>query len=658
MERECGTFTLPFYQFHGRMRCFMHANKSERMSIVFVRQKFLKMLLTIVCAISIPVTSAWAAGSVQVTVDKLNVRSGPSLQDTIITTLPNHTVLPVIAQQNDWVQVKLPDGKSGWVANWLVTSSPANQPQSQTPAAKAQVESTTDNLNVRSGPGTNHAVVQQIGPGTRYSILQKNGDWIEIQLSGQSKGWVAAWLVKEHGASGGTAPAGSNPPATTTPNESQPPVTPPAQAVTPKSGTVQGASLTLDSAPYIYATPDSQTPAIGQLHAGATITVLAQQKGWVQFPYHGVNAWIKTEEQNPIPQAEDGHGHGTQPVQPDSQPASPSPVADKPAVQKATVNTDGLNLRSESNTSSAVLATLPIGTSLTVLEKQGDWYRVNTPDGKTGWVAGWLVTVDHPTPAGPHVTIINPDTNIRSGPGTQHDIVKRVQAGEKYAIVKTEGDWFQISFQDGSTGYVAGWLVATVGVPAVLKSSELANKVIVVDAGHGGNDNGATGSSFATLEKTVNLQVALILRKKLESAGAKVIMTRADDRKLTLQQRVDVAIQNQADIFVSIHHNTHPNTATNGTIVFYYNNGNSSKLASLVQNEIVKATSYKDMNARFGNYFVLRENPVPSILAEIGFLSNYNDEIRVRSEQQQELAADGLFKGIVQYFTTQSNQGG
>ncbi|MCI1113549.1 N-acetylmuramoyl-L-alanine amidase, partial [Stenotrophomonas maltophilia] len=108
--------------------------------------------------------------------------------------------------------------------------------------------------------------------------------------------------------------------------------------------------------------------------------------------------------------------------------------------------------------------------------------------------------------------------------------------------------------------------------------------MIVVDAGHGGNDNGATGSSFSTLEKTVNLQVSMLLKNKLEASGANVIMTRADDRKLTLQQRVDIAVQNQADIFVSVHHNTHPNTATNGSIVFYYAQGNSSKLASLVQN--------------------------------------------------------------------------
>lgn len=617
---------------------------------MFVRQKFLKMLLTIVCAVSIPVSSAWAAGSVQVTVDKLNVRSGPSLQDTIISTLPNQTVLPVVSKQNDWVQVQLPDGKSGWVSDQYVASSPAasTPPASTGTFSAASVESSTDNLNVRSGPGTNHEIVQTINPGTRYAISQKNGDWIEIQLPGSKKGWVASWLVKEHEAnhSGGNPSSGN-------------PSTPPVTVTVPKQDAVQGASMTLNAAPYIYAFPDSSTPAIGQLHAGTTIAVVTKQNGWVQFPYQGVNAWIKTEENAPdqLPSPDTGSNVN----QPNDPPAQPPNTPQTPVVQTASVNTDGLNLRSEGNTSSAILGTLAVGSTLTILENQGDWYRVNTPDGKTGWVAGWLITVsmpEYPTPAGPHVTIINPDTNIRTGPGTQHEIVKRVQTGEKYEIIKTEGDWFQIRFSDGTSGYVAGWLVSAIGVPAVLKSNELVNKVIVVDPGHGGNDNGATGSSFATLEKTVNLQVALILRKKLESAGAKVVMTRPDDRKLTLQQRVDIAIQNKADIFVSIHHNTHPNTATNGTIVFYYSNGNSSKLASLVQNEIVKATNYKDMNARFGDYFVLRENPTPSILAEISFLSNYNDEIRARSEQQQELAAEGLYKGIIQYFATLSNQGG
>ncbi|MCM3473103.1 SH3 domain-containing protein [Brevibacillus borstelensis] len=629
------------------------------------RQHLLRTLLAVACAVTLPVTAAFAAGTIQVTVDNLNVRSGPSTQDQVVTTLPIKTVLPVISEKGDWIHVRLPNGKTGWVANWLVTKSGTSTkpaPQSGAQSTAPQVESTTDNVNVRSGPGQNYSVVQKINPGKKYTVTQRSGEWVQIQLSASAKGWVAGWLVTEHNAGKpagqpSTTPAGGNPPAAPAHSDGS--------AGAGQAGS-QGSSLTLEYNPYIYPSPDFSLPAIGQLHSGYTITVTKKQNGWIQFPYDGIQAWIPEEgtTQPGTGQANAGSGAANQNQQPpDVQPPANngSTNTQQPAKQTATVQTDGLNLRAESSTASAVLGTLKAGSTLTVLEKKEDWYRVQTPDGKIGWVAGWLVTVQQPVmpaPPGPHVTVLNPDTNVRSGPGTNHPILKQIQPGEKYSIIKREGDWFELKFTDGSTGFVAGWLVSATGTPAVVKTNALVGKVIVVDPGHGGNDNGATGSSFSTLEKTVNLQVALLLRNKLEAAGAKVIMTRSDDRKLTLQQRVDVAIQNNADIFVSIHHNTHPNSTTNGTIIFHYNKGNSSKLASLVQAEVVKATSYKDLQSRFGNYYVLRENPVTSILAEIGFLSNYNEELRLRSEKQQDLAAEGLFNGILQYFSSQSVQEG
>jgi N-acetylmuramoyl-L-alanine amidase len=586
---------------------------------VLRRKQLLRTLLAVVCAISFSASVSTAAGSIQVAVDKLNVRSGPGLNQAILSTLQGKTVLPVISEKEDWIQVRLPDGKTGWVANWLVKPVTAQ-------AAVPQIESQIDDLNVRTGPSTTFPVVQTIDPGTRYAVLQKSGQWVQIQLSAQQKGWVAGWLVKEYKSDRATHPL----PQTVKKGDS-------------------GETLTLDFAPYVYPVPDDSVPAIGQLQAGETVQKLSEKNGWVQIPFGGVEAWIRT-----------GGAEGTTASQqPDAQtelpPANQQPMPAQPAKTTATVQSETLNLRSEANTTSAILATLSQGTTLTVLNQQGEWYQVVAPDGKTGWVAGWLVDVKQPADAsavGRTLTVLNPDTNVRSGPGTQYDIVGRVQEGERYEIVKQEDDWFQIRLSDGAIGYVAGWLVSVEGKLPIVKGNELVGKVIVVDPGHGGNDNGATGSSFSTLEKTINLQVALMLRNKLEAAGAKVIMTRSDDRKLTLQQRVDIAVQNKADVFVSIHHNTHPNTLTNGTIVFYYNKGNSSKLASLVQNEIVKATNYKDLQARFGNYFVLRENPVTAILAEIGFLSNYNDEIRLRSAKQQDLAAEGIYKGLLQYFAS------
>ncbi|HZG14018.1 MAG TPA: SH3 domain-containing protein [Candidatus Bathyarchaeia archaeon] len=592
-------------------------------------------ILLILSLFVLPYTVLAAAGSVQVTVDKLNVRSGPSLNDPVMTTVTKNTVLPVLSEQPNWVKVKLPNGQEGWLASWMVKSIP-------TAAAQKKITSKVTNLNIRSGPSQTFPVVANINPGQAYPVLQKSGEWVQIQLSGDKKGWAAGWLVAE---SGGTATTPAKAPVTAPTTPSQAPTQTP--ATSPVLVTQQGGTVTVNHSPYIYPEPNSSLTAIGQLSPGMTVKQLSEQSGWIKIDIDGVIGWISKTEKAPPPL--------TVTPQSPSQTAPPttSPSAND-GIGKATVTSSMVNLRSQPTTDSELISTLAQGTSLTLLEQQGDWYRVKTSEGNEGWVAGWLINVEQAAiPAEAFVTILNPDTNVRSGPGTTYDIVGRVQAGERYAIVKKEEDWFRIKLKDGSTGYIAGWLVSADGTENVVKGNELVDKVIVVDAGHGGDDNGATGSSFSTLEKTINLQVALLLKNKLEAAGAKVIMTRSDDRKLTLQDRVDVAVNNNADIFVSIHHNTHPNSLTNGTIVFYYNQGKSSQLASLVQSEIVRSTTYKDLNARYGNYFVLRENPVVSILAEIGFLSNYQEELRLRSSKQQELAADGLYKGILRYFAAQ-----
>lgn len=516
------------------------------------------LLLLLLWVALVPAVLAFA-GEVQVTVDTLNVRSSPSLDAAIMTTVNKNAILPVLSQQENWVKVKLPSGQEGWIAGWMVKSVASG-------TAQDTIKSTVDNLNIRSGPGLTFPVIANINTDRSYPVLQKSGQWIQIQLADGKKGWAANWLVK---LTSGSVNTGSNP-AT--------PVTSPTSPATQPAQTGSGSTHTSTSAP---ATGSGQ----------------------------------------------------------------------------ATVNAGVLNLRSQPKTDSDLVTILSQGTSLTLLEKQGDWYRVEDPNGYTGWVAGWLLDVkESAVPSTQsYLSILNPDTNVRSGPGTTYDIVGRVQAGERYAILKKEADWFQIKLANGTIGFVAGWLVNAEGMPTVNRGNGggggLAGKKIVIDAGHGGNDNGATGASFSTLEKTINLQVALLLKNKLEAGGASVIMTRTDDRKLTLQDRVDVAVNNQADIFVSIHHNTHPNPMTNGTIVFYYTEGPSSQLAALVQSELVRATNYKDLGSRFGDYFVLRENSRVSILAEIGFLSNYQEEILLRSAKQQELAADGIYKGILRYFS-------
>ncbi|RNB90622.1 N-acetylmuramoyl-L-alanine amidase [Brevibacillus fluminis] len=507
-------------------------------------------------------------------------------------------------------------------------------------ASARTIQTTVDKLNVRTGPSLTSSVTTTLPLGTSYTVEKQQGDWLQIRLPSNQIGWVAGWLVKETASTTAPAkPAGSAGTVTQKP---------------PVSGQA-GTAIQLHVTVNVYAAPNASQAPIGQISEGDQVTVQSSSNGWSQIMYDGMAAWIQ-----PGVAAQSGN-----PTTPDTStnPTAPNPPASLGTIK---VNAPAVNLRSMPTTDSDLLTTMSLGTVLTVLGADGDWYQVQTPDGKTGWVANWLVTKPERTvpstppthsPTAKTVTVLGSDTNIRTGPGTNTAILTRVQTGDKLTLVASSGDWYQIKLANGQIGYIASWLVTTDdqpdnSTPIVVKGDELHGKIIVVDPGHGGTDSGATGTSYSTLEKTINLQVALKLRNKLEASGATVIMTRSDDRALTLQQRVDVAITNKANLFVSIHHNTHPNTQTNGSIVFYYNQTTSGKLASIVQNELVLATNYANLQSRFGDYYVLRENPVISILAEVGFLTNPQEELAVRSDSQQDAAAQGLYTGIVKYFAS------
>ncbi|MGE5703319.1 MAG: N-acetylmuramoyl-L-alanine amidase [Clostridia bacterium] len=496
-------------------------------------------------------------------------------------------------------------------------------------AATRTIQATVDKLNVRTGPSLTSPITTTLAIGSTYPVVKESGQWLQIQLSANQTGWVAGWLVKD-AASPAKAP-GSAPSS----KPSVPPTNTPVQS---------NQTIKLIAPLHVYPAPDQAQSPIGELSAGDEIVIKSTSKGWLQITYDGAVAWIYPNGTGSVGQAP------TPPVQ---------PPAKGNLLGTVSVNAPVVNLRSQPTTTSDLVTTMAQGTVLSLIGTQGDWFQVLTPTGQSGWVAGWLVTKPDrtlPQTGTGTVTVLYPSTNIRSGPSTSDAILGQVQNGQKLQIVSKQGEWYQVQLSNGQTGYIAGWLVSSGDtdstVKPVVRGDELVGKVIVVDPGHGGNDNGATGSNYNTLEKTINLEVAMMLRKKLEASGATVIMTRSDDRKLTLQERVDVAVNNQADLFVSIHHNTHPNTQTNGTIVFYYSEGNSSKLASLVQNEIVHATQYANLQSRYGNYYVLRENPITSILAEVGFLTNPSEELKLRSPQQQEAAAEGLYTGIMQYFAS------
>ncbi len=184
----------------------------------------------------------------------------------------------------------------------------------------------------------------------------------------------------------------------------------------------------------------------------------------------------------------------------------------------------------------------------------------------------------------------------------------------------------------------------------VFPNSPLLNKTFVIDPGHGGLDNGASGKK-GTLEKELNLEVSLRLKDLLEEAGANVVLTRFEDTFISLYERSFLANYLMADIFISIHTNSHPKPQIEGIEVFYYPNHSQARpIATKILDAMAGRTGLKKLAVKTNNFVVIRETQMPGVLLELGFLSNAQEELRLRSDEYKNNAAEGIFQGILDFY--------
>ena len=173
----------------------------------------------------------------------------------------------------------------------------------------------------------------------------------------------------------------------------------------------------------------------------------------------------------------------------------------------------------------------------------------------------------------------------------------------------------------------------------------LSGITIVVDAGHGGHDNGAEGAR--SREKDQALDIAQRLATHLRQYGANVLMTRNDDTFISLQGRVDFAHTRNADIFFSVHINSFHSNST-GTETYYYT-AQSRALAQEVHKELIKATGLRDRGVQSARFFVIRKTRMPSILTETAFISNPTEEAKLMDPNFRERVSQGMTRGVLNY---------
>ncbi|MBN8236740.1 SH3 domain-containing protein [Halobacillus kuroshimensis] len=469
-----------------------------------------------------------------------------------------------------------------------------------------------DYLNVRTGPDTSYNRIGQVHANETYIIVKEQNNWLKIKWNGKT-GWVAKWLT------------------------------------TVKKETSQASGTYYSKYDYlrIRSSAGLDGKIKGYLMKNDVVTPQKSSGKWVYIQHGSIKGWVHGDYLAKKKSSTSSSGSSS----------SNESSGSQSVIGKIEVDTPVLNVRSQNSTKGTILTQIKKGEVYEYINEKDRWYQIKWGNGRTGWVAGWLVdpvsgnSSSGTTTANAAVTLDYNYTNIRSGPSTGYKVVGQAHKGDQFDVIAEEGRWYKIKF-NGSTAYVAGWIVTetTKGAQHTNYSSgSLKGKTIMLDPGHGGRDSGAVGRA-GSYESDLTLSTALILKKQLEQAGADVLMTRSSNEYVALSARTYYSNASSADAFISLHYNSAPLYISATGLNTYYYHSRDKNLASALQTGMVQKTGLRDRGIKYGNFHVIRENQKPSALLELGFISDAREEQTVRTSSYQQKVSQGVVQGLIQYF--------
>lgn len=216
-------------------------------------------------------------------------------------------------------------------------------------------------------------------------------------------------------------------------------------------------------------------------------------------------------------------------------------------------------------------------------------------------------------------------------------------------------------------GIMTVFVIMLIGAGSIKMTSSFAssvkNKVIVIDPGHGGADPGAQNSGLK--EKDINLDISIRLRENLESKGCMVILTREVDKdfylpgfalgriakRAELDKRINMATENNADLFISVHTNSFPRPNSYGMETYYHLQSSPGKvLAERIQKQLTQLQSDNKRKSKAGDYYLINQSKIPAVIVEVGFISNPRERNLLLSNNYRDSIADAIGIGIEHYF--------
>ena len=211
---------------------------------------------------------------------------------------------------------------------------------------------------------------------------------------------------------------------------------------------------------------------------------------------------------------------------------------------------------------------------------------------------------------------------------------------------------FEFSYEDGKT-------IVNLRNPKKLSDGDtpLKGRVIVLDAGHGGNDMGASGANSTDSEAELNLRIVLAARDKLSKLGAEVVLTREDDSYVALTERMKFVEELSPDLMISVHQNSMDYnvdiTKVRGLMALYWEYA-GKLLSETMADSMSLALGRLNRGASTQRLAMVRCERYPSTLIEVGFMTNVEELERTSSPDGIETAAQAIADGVIEYYRRQS----
>lgn len=402
--------------------------------------------------------------------------------------------------------------------------------------------------------------------------------------------------------------------------------------------------------------PATNSQAIDTLDNQSKVNVLSERNGWLRVRYNGTTeGWI-----------------------PQWLIDSEDLVSDQNLAAHLIVSSP---IYSDQSTDSQTLADVNVDTYLSVNYESNGWLQV-IYENQYGYIPTSSVELIHQdavpeevpeetdtdelpegmTPeeleAAERIVIVR-QTNqaFLSAPDLYSDIIYTPSVNQRFELIDTiisDGDteYYLVEDESGIRGYIESRIAAlasdSINHVGITNPGSLSAATIMIDAGHGGEDSGAISLDNITYEKDVTLRTAEILQRKLEDLGVTVILTRSDDSFVDLDERTNASNQENVDAFISIHYDSSPVPDWHGTTSYYFHEDDFNLADSI--NEQLTQLDLPNNNVMFGNYYVLRENNRPSILLELGYMSNSIDIEYLRSDDYLEEVTDLIIIGLANYY--------